>query len=157
MNDPHAGLNEQARNLNTMINELSLFTRKTWVEWMPEVTTMLGLTGERFMVLFELNMQPDMSLKELSGHLMVSPPSLSVMINSMVEQGLVTRIPDPQDRRRVLLRLSGRGVEQFHRTEEEMVGRFREYLAGLPEQDQQELGQATTLMLEVMARILKRD
>ena len=155
-NEQHPDLDLQARQLNTMINELSLFTRKTWLEWMPEVTTMLGLTGERFMVLFELNMQPDLSLKELSGRLMVSPPSLSVMINSMVDQGLVTRVPDARDRRRVLLRISEKGTAQFLRMEEAMEGRFRDYLGELPAEDQKQLGEATVLILDVMARILNR-
>ena len=146
----------QSRQLNTMINELSLFTRKTWLEWMPEVSTMLGLTGERFMVLFELNMQPDQSLKELSGRLMVSPPSLSVMINSMVDQGTVTRVPDSRDRRKVVLRISDEGMAQFLRMEKEMEERFQDYLRKLPTEDQKQLGEATALMLDVMARILNR-
>lgn len=145
-----------ARRINTMINDLSLFTRKTMLDWLPVLESQMGITAERFMVMFDLNMEPDRSLKELAQSLVISPSSLSVMINSMVEQGVVTRLTDPTDRRRVVLRLSEKGYELFQMADDQLVERFEAYLTQLPEKDRDDLNKASTLMLEVMERLLKR-
>lgn len=145
-----------ARRINTMINDLSLFTRKTILDWLPVLESQMGITAERFMVMFDLNMAPDRSLKELAQTLMISPSSLSVMINSMVEQGVVTRLTDPADRRRVVLRLSEKGYELFQMADDQLVERFEVYLNQLPEKDRDDLNKASTLMLEVMERLLCR-
>ena len=148
---------EAARRINTMINDLSLFTRKTMLVWLPELESQMGITGERFMVLFELNMEPDRSLKELAQSLVISPSSLSVMINSMVEQGVVSRLTDPADRRRVVLRLSEKGDALFRMADDQLAEKFAGYLAQLPAKDKDDLNQATTMMLNVMDRLLKRS
>ena len=146
----------EAQRLNAMLNTLSLFTRKTLLDWLPELESRMGITGERFMVLFELHLQPDRSLKELAHTLVVSPSSLSVMINSLVEQGLVSRVTDPADRRRVVLRLSRQGEERFSEAESHVMERFQQFLLRMDQQDRHELNDATDKMLQVMDRILKQ-
>jgi DNA-binding MarR family transcriptional regulator len=148
---------EAARRINTMINDLSLFTRKTMLVWLPELESQMGITSERFMVMFELNMEPDRSLKELAQSLVISPSSLSVMINSMVEQGVVTRLTDAADRRRVVLRLSEKGDALFRMADDQLAEKFAGYLAQLPAKDKDDLNHATTMMLNVMDRLLKRS
>lgn len=148
---------KEARRINTMINDLSLFTKKTMLLWLPELELQMGITAERFLVMFELNMEPDRNLKELAQSLVISPSSLSVMINSMVEQGVVTRLTDPDDRRRVVLRLSEKGNELFLAADEHLAEKFSEYLAQLPEKDRDDLNRVTTMMLDVMSRLLKRS
>lgn len=146
---------DEAARLNMLLNDLSLFTRKTLLDWLPELESQTGITGERFMVMFELHLEPDRGLKELAQTLMISPSSLSVMINSMVEQGLVSRVTDPADRRRVLLRLSDNGADIFEKAEGQVVENFQTYLLNLPEKDREDLNEATSLMLKVMERILR--
>lgn len=153
---PRGPSEEEARRLMVLLDTLSLFSRRTIMAWMPRLTSEMGITNERFMVMFELRLQPDTSLKTLAGHLMTSSSSLSVMIQSMVEQDLVIRLPDPADRRRVVLRLGPKGEEQLARSERHLVERFREYLAGLPEGDRQELSEAAERLLAVTGRILGR-
>ena len=148
---------KEARRINAMINDLSLFTKRTMLMWLPELETQMGITAERFLVMFELNMEPDRSLKELAQSLVISPSSLSVMINSMVEQGVVTRLTDPVDRRRVVLRLSEKGSDLFLAADDHLAEKFSEYLAKLPQRDRDDLNKVTTMMLDVMNRLLKRS
>jgi DNA-binding MarR family transcriptional regulator len=136
-----------------LVNVLSLFTRRTMLSWLPELTEAMGITGDRFMVMFELELQPDSSLKDLAGSLMVSPSAMSVMVNSMVGQGLVTRVEDAADRRRVVLRLSGQGKQALRSLEEKLAGRFQQYLATLVAQDRRDFVDATEAMLKVAGRI----
>ncbi len=146
----------EAQRLMLLLNTLSLFSRRTLVSWMPELVAEMGITEERFMVMFELSLQPDSSLKDLAKSMMVSSSSLSVMINALVEQDIVTRLPDPADRRRVLLRLGPRGEDLLRRAEEHLLERFQDYLKNLPEVDRQELGSASEALLQVIDRILRR-
>ena len=145
-----------ARVLMTLVNTLSLFVRRTMLEWLPDLQSKVGITEQRYAVMFELALQPDISLKDLAKRLVVSHSSLSVMINSMVEQGLVIRVDDPADRRRVLLRLSEQGNRDLNTAEEYLIEGFEQYLQTLPEADRRDLVEAGGSMLEVTERILER-
>ncbi len=147
----------EARTLNDLLNVLSLFARRTTVEWLPDLVTERGITSERFMVMWELMLQPDRSLKQLALRMGVSPSSMSVMVNSMVEAGLVARVTDSDDRRRVVLRLTQFGEEELAAGESYLLERYREFLESLPDDDRAELISASTAMLAVVGRILDRS
>jgi DNA-binding MarR family transcriptional regulator len=49
-------------------------------------------------------------LADLAAHLGVSPATMSIAVGRLVEQGYVTRVLDPVDRRKVQLRLTDAGV-----------------------------------------------
>ncbi len=146
----------EARTLNDLLNTLSLFSRRTTVEWLPELVAERGITSERFMVMWELMLQPDRSLKQLAFRMGVSPSSMSVMVNSMVEAGLVARVTDSEDRRRVVLRLTQFGEAELVAGESFLIERYREFLESLPDDDRTELTSAATAMLSVVGRILDR-
>ena len=145
------------RRIVELVNTLTLFTRRTMVAWLPELTEQLGITADRLMVMFELELQPDISLKELASFVMVSPSAMSVMIDSMVKQGLVTRVPDVTDRRRVVLQLSDRGRQALRALDNQLAQRYQQYLATLKEADVEQLTEATEQMLDVVKRILARS
>ena len=147
----------EARTLNDLLNTLSLFSRRTTVEWLPELVAERGITSERFMVMWELMLQPDRSLKQLAFRMGVSPSSMSVMVNSMVEAGLVARVTDSEDRRRVVLRLTQFGEAELVAGESFLIERYREFLESLPDDDRTELTSAATAMLSVVGRILDRS
>ena len=71
-----------------------------------------GLTEGRLQVLFRLRHQPEgVPLGELAEMMSVSPRNVTGLIDNLERDGLVARVPDPDDRRSVLARLteSGRG------------------------------------------------
>lgn len=145
-----------AHLLMELINTLSLFTRKTMVAWLPELAERLGVSVERFMTMFELELEPDSSLKYLAERLVVSPSALSVMINSMVDQGTVARVPDTRDRRRVVLRLTDQGREELRAIEEGLTTRYVAYLEEVPEADRRDLIKHSEALLDAVNRILSR-
>ena len=147
-------LKQQARQLNQLINVLSLYTRRIMVEWLPQLESETGITEQRFMVMWELNLQPNVSLKALANTLVVSPSSLSVMITSMVEQGYVARAEDPADRRRVLLHLTEQGAKELAAAESSLEKEFAGVLQDLNPRDREALASATQDMLRVMVRVV---
>jgi DNA-binding MarR family transcriptional regulator len=51
-----------------------------------------------------------MMLSDLADHLGVTPATMSIAVGQLVQQGYVTRVLDPVDRRKVQLRLTSAGV-----------------------------------------------
>src|SRR6188768_743853 len=49
--------------------------------------------------------------KELADHLRIAPRSATEVVDALEAKGLVSRSPDPGDRRAVLVALTGRGRE----------------------------------------------
>lgn len=150
------GLKQEAEELMHLLNSLSLFSRRTLLEWLPELVKDSGLTEERFVVLFELELQPDISLKALAHNLVVSPSSLSVMINSLVEQELVTRLPDSDDRRRVVLRLSPAGERLLKEANERLIERFTGFLKELDPETRENLVTKSSALVHVVEQVLNR-
>lgn len=150
------GLKQEAEELMHLLNSLSLFSRRTLLEWLPELVKDSGLTEERFVVLFELELQPDISLKALAHNLVVSPSSLSVMINSLVEQELVTRLPDSDDRRRVVLRLSPAGERLLKEANERLIERFTGFLKELDPETRENLVTKSSALVQVVEQVLNR-
>ena len=154
MNNEKSSIKDQAKQLMQLISTLSLFARVTMNDWLPGVLADLQLTEERYMAMFELKLQPDMSLKQLAQCAMASPSNLSVMVNAMVEQGLVCRVPDPEDRRRVLLRLSDLGEKVFTEVEQLSLVKYQEFLERLDREDRQELAAVSSAMIGISEKIL---
>ena len=143
-------LRVEAENINRLINIMTRFTRNTVLEWLPEIASIAGVTGEEFSIMFELRIAPNQNLKELAQNLMAAPPNVSVAVQSMVEQGLVERETDPGDRRKIRLRLSQEGERCYGVMEEEIIRRYQDYLLGLEEEMEKEFTRASNLMLAVM-------
>jgi len=68
--------------------------------------------------------QGPMSLTELAVALCVSPPSASAMVERLVDKGLVTREQSPEDRRRIVIRVSPTALEEIMSIEEVVFQAF---------------------------------
>ena len=72
------------------------------------------ITLPRFDVLAQLDRSPDgMTLGELSQRMMVSNGNVTGIIDRLVADGLVVRVPVEGDRRAMLVRLTRKGEEDF--------------------------------------------
>ena len=97
---------------------LRLFTCKELIE--AEVRRRLrerfDLTLPRFDLLAQLERTPQgMTLGELSQRMMVSNGNVTGLVDRLVEQGLISRRPAPNDRRAQIVSLTGPG-RRFFRT-----------------------------------------
>jgi DNA-binding MarR family transcriptional regulator len=71
-----------------------------------------GLTIDHFRVLRCLDQSGPISMSELANHVLVEPANLTKIIDRMTAHGLVMRIPDQSDRRRVLVTLAPAGKQK---------------------------------------------
>jgi DNA-binding MarR family transcriptional regulator len=109
---------------------LRLLTCATLIE--GEIRTRLRhqfeVTLPRFDLMAQLERLPQgMTLGELSRRMMVSNGNITGLVERLVGLGLVERVPNPEDRRAALVRLTPAGYRSFGR----MAARHAEWIAEL--------------------------
>lgn len=76
-----------------------------------------GLTVSQMRALLFIRRHPGSSLSGLTDHLGISVPAGSALVDRLVAAGQVTRVADPDERRRIRLDLTGIGAEQVGRAQ----------------------------------------
>jgi DNA-binding MarR family transcriptional regulator len=89
---------------------------------LDEVLRPAAITPLQYTALTVLERHADLSTAELARNSFVTDQSAADMVAVLEERGLLTRLPDPRDRRRRVLRLTERGHELLDRYRDE-VGR----------------------------------
>lgn len=74
-----------------------------------------GVQVEHWRVLEVLSNQEGRSMGDLAEQVLMNHPALTKMLDRMVANGLVHRLPDPHDQRRVLVHITDGGFELFGR------------------------------------------
>jgi len=97
-----------------------------------EIERTLGLDGPNLDQWRALDLLADgdgHSMTEIAGHVMVPAPTLTKIVDRLVESALVYRRPDERDRRRILVFLSDHGRELHRRLAPEVQRIERELAA----------------------------
>lgn len=89
----------------------------------PDPWLGVDLTMPQFKVLFLLGHLGPSSVGRLASALRVTLPTVTGILDRLVEHGYLERLEAPEDRRLVLSRLTAKGVEQLERLES--AGRAR--------------------------------
>jgi DNA-binding MarR family transcriptional regulator len=100
-------------------------------------------------VLFALSKNGTQTLGSLSEHERVTPPSMNRTINALVELGLVTREPAPDDARKVSLDLSGAGHAFISETRRRRDAWFTTRLDALPVDQRRMLREVTPILRDL--------
>jgi DNA-binding MarR family transcriptional regulator len=79
------------------------------------------------------------SQRALADALLLSPPSVTRLLQRMERTGLVERTADPQDQRQTVVRLGAAGHELQDRVREAMAEYLSRSVSRLPEDDRREL------------------
>jgi DNA-binding MarR family transcriptional regulator len=98
-----------------------------------------GLTAPSFAVLVtlaRLGGESGVSQRRLADELRLTPGTVSVRIDRLVEEGLVTREPDPSARRNVLVALTPRGRDLFERVVPAHLGNEARLVSALTDPEQ---------------------
>jgi DNA-binding MarR family transcriptional regulator len=74
-------------------------------------------------------------MNEIATHAMVPPPTLTKIVDRLIESALVYRRPDETDRRRILVFLSERGHEKHTNLAPQVALAEQQFVAGLDETD----------------------
>src|ERR1700712_6071677 len=84
--------------------------------------------------------------RDLAAHEKVTPPSMTKIISTLEDHGLITREPHPSDGRQVLLRVSKQGKAMLAEDRRARDAWLAQRLAALTDDEQQILHEASLLM-----------
>ena len=105
------------------------FTEQRIESWEFDVLAALRRAGEPY------ELSPGRLLKET----LVTSGTMTNRVDRLAARGLVERLPDPHDRRGVLVRLTAQGKTAVDAAFGALVERERELLASLPARDRRQL------------------
>jgi DNA-binding MarR family transcriptional regulator len=84
------------------------------------------LSAPQMNMLLMIRVREAVSVTELATLLGVSPPSVSAMVDRLVERGLLTRTPCHEDRRKVVIRVTPEAITEIAQVEEMILASFVE-------------------------------
>lgn len=113
--------------------------------------TASGLTAPRLSALSVIVFGGPITLGALAAAEQVRPPTMTRLVAALEQAGLVTRAPDPTDRRQVLLRATPAGRRLLEEGRDRRTARLTRQLAALSPADLAALARAADL-LERLAR-----
>ena len=100
-------------------------------------------------VLGRLDRDGPQSVSDLAAAEKVRPQSMAQTVADLETGGMVERVPDPDDRRRSLVRFTAKGLETLHADRRQREGWLAGMIAGLSEEDRRTLARAVELMGEL--------
>lgn len=120
-------VNELAEQLRPVVMRLSRELRRE--------VRLLGVTAGQVSLLFAIDRQPGVGVRELAAQEHVSPAAMSRHVRGLVERGLIRREGDPTDGRRHGLHVTDEGKQIIRRVKSRRTEWLAERLRMLPESD----------------------
>lgn len=109
------------------------------------------LSVPQFRALGFVNRRADASLSDVADHLGLALPSVSKLIDKLVERGLMTRETAPDDRRRLILALTPAGQSILQAAVQATQARLAEQLAALSPEENALVSEAMHLLRRAFA------
>jgi DNA-binding MarR family transcriptional regulator len=88
------------------------------------------------------------TMSDISDYLKITPPSATALVNSFVKEGVIERVSDPEDRRRVRLALSIQGHQLLEEAMQKRAQAFARVFASLSSEDCIELSRILTIITQ---------
>jgi len=111
-----------------------------------------SMTMAQAKVLFLLKTTGPVRLSEIAARLRVSASTMSQMVERLVEQGSVSRLDDPADRRQVIVGLTARGEAQMDRLRELGSRQLQDTLARIDDADLPAIERVIEILIDGMAQ-----
>jgi MarR family transcriptional regulator, organic hydroperoxide resistance regulator len=108
----------------------------------------LDITLAQFKSLLFIASKEKTNFKKLAEALGVTPPNITGIIDRLVEQGLVTRTENPEDRRVMLLQVTDKGLDFLDNLRQNRIDALSKVLAHLSNDE-------LTLQLKALNSLLK--
>jgi DNA-binding MarR family transcriptional regulator len=125
---------------------VSRLARRLRVERLVPELAEPALSDTQLAALATLKRHGAMTPGELAEHEKVQPPSMTRVIAALADWDLVTRSPDPTDRRQVILSVTGTGRELVHQVRRRREAWLARRLAELTPQERAALLAAAPIL-----------
>ncbi len=104
------------------------------------------LTANQLSALGTMRRNGAMTLSALAAYERVQPPSMNRTVNCLDELGMIRRVPDPDDRRQVLLHVSEAGNVTLDAERDRRDAWLHRRLEELTDEDREVLGSAAVVL-----------
>jgi DNA-binding MarR family transcriptional regulator len=94
-------------------------------------------------------------ITELAADERVTQPAITLLVNRLAERGWVERVPDPTDRRAVLVSLTAAGHEVFEQLRAEYRALLHEEMASLEDSEVETLAAAVAVLDKLIGRLAR--
>ncbi len=118
---------------------------------------MLELSFAQTRALFMLAARIQLTVSELARLLGVGNPTASLLVQQLVERGLVTRSEHPTDRRQTILRLSPKGLEIGAGRQKERAKQWQRWLSQLSDKELSALAHGLSAIVKVIKNELEDE
>lgn len=109
----------------------------------------------QFILLVGLKDMGPTAVTEIARARNVSPPTVTRLVDRLIEAHMVTRMEDPHDRRRVIVKLTAQGETAVQCFQQAMRDRWKTVLVHLPEKEQEAFLKAIRHVGAVLAEMEK--
>lgn len=116
-----------------------------------------NLNHSHFQILVALNEQGRSSISDIAKKLLISTPNMTKLLNKLIDDGFVERIPDQKDRRIINIELTQKGKNHVDNAFEDLVLTFKERLSSLPDEQLDKLNNSLENLKEVLIEISSED
>lgn len=106
-----------------------------------------GLSRSMLGTLFHLSHRDHAGVSDLGEHLGVSSPAASQMLERLVEEGLIQRVEDPDDRRMKKITMTEKGYQVMKESVSARLGWLEDLTAELSEEDKTQITSAVKLII----------
>lgn len=118
---------------------------------------MLELTFAQARALFILAARKELTVSQLAKLLGVGNPTASILVQQLVERGLVTRSEHTTDRRQTIIRLSEKGAEIGAGRRSAREKQWQRWLSHLSDDELNALARGLTAIVEVVKKELENE
>lgn len=116
------------------------------VQHIPEAWINVNLTISQLKSLFFISQEGSSNFSELASALKVTPPNVTGIVNRLVEQGLVSREENPENRRMHILKLTNEGKTLVAGLWESRISQLAPFLTELTTEDLSAIARGFTVL-----------
>jgi DNA-binding MarR family transcriptional regulator len=116
-----------------------------------------SITPGGMYVLGSLKRNGTQSMSDIGKCLSMPKPHVTVIVDRLIDEGLVERQSDPNDRRIVNILLTEKGLEDFENIKQEISENLKIKLSKLSDEEQEILADASQKVREILISILSKE
>lgn len=136
---------EKAELIKEIIEQQRLFNRVIR-QYDPDIWMGLSLTIAQMKSMFFITNEGTTNFRKLAAALKVTPSNVTGIIDRLVEQELVSRTENPEDRRMLMLQLTEKGETLIANLRERRVSQMSSILQQMTEAELSTIAQGFTLL-----------
>ncbi|MBN1166378.1 MAG: MarR family transcriptional regulator [Methanospirillaceae archaeon] len=138
------------RALDVLMHMIEFYHEK--LIW-AECEGLTGIQQAQFRLMFQLCHTPMLPMSVLGKKLFISKPYMTALVDSLVQEGLVERHYNPDDRRVINITISQSGQKRLESVQNRIREKMRILLANLPDSDMQALCSSGETVVKIVSKI----